>query len=121
MAVTSRFEAHVAMTADPAGRVWLAWDQAGANWGKDFGYPRDITLPGEGLYQQRRIRMAVWEDGTLFEPETQLADSLPADRHNFYELPELAAEGSGRVWAFFSHRPNTVSYTHLTLPTIYSV
>ena len=53
------------MTADPAGRVWLAWDEAGVNWGKDFGYPRDITLPGTGLYQSRRIKMAVWEQGRL--------------------------------------------------------
>ena len=121
VAVTSRFEAHVAMTADPAGRVWLAWDQAGANWGKDFGYPRDITLPGEGLYQQRRIRMAVWEDGTLFEPGTQLADSFPADRHNFYELPELAAEGSGRVWAFFRHRTNYEVNDPARVPSHYAL
>ena len=106
VAATPRFEAHVAMTADPAGRVWLAWDEAGVNWGKDFGYPRDITLPGEGLYQQRRIRMAVWQHGQLLEPRTRLTGSLPDDPHNFYELPELAADGSGRVWAFFRHRTN---------------
>ena len=84
IAATARFEAHVTLAADPAGRVWLAWDEAGVNWGKDFGYPRDITLPGEGLYQRRRIGMAVWQDGELLTPEVGLADSLPADTHNFY-------------------------------------
>ncbi len=121
VAATPRFEAHVAMAADADGRVWLAWDEAGPNWGKDFGYPRDITLPGEGLYQQRRIRMAVWQEGKLFEPVARLADSLPGDRHNFYELPELAADGSGRIWAFFRHRTNYEVNNPARVPSHYAL
>ncbi len=121
IAATARFEAHVTLAADPAGRVWLAWDEAGANWGKDFGYPRDITLPGEGLYQRRRIGMAVWQDGELLTPEVGLADSLPADTHNFYELPELAADGSGRVWAFFRHRTNYEVNNPARVPSHYAL
>ena len=121
VAATPRFEAHVTIAADPAGRIWLGWDEAGANWGKDFGYPRDITLPGEGLYQQRRIRLAVWQDGALLEPESQLSESLPVDRHNFYELPELAADGSGRVWAFFRHRTNYEVNDPARVPSHYAL
>ena len=106
IASTPRFEAQVSAVADPAGRVWFAWHEAGVNWGKDFGYPRDITLPGEGLYQSRRIQMAVWEDGELRAPSPQLADVLPPDKNNFYELPELAADGDGAIWCFFRHRTN---------------
>ncbi len=104
VATTAHFEAHVSMTADPAGRVWLAWDEAGVNWGKDFGYPRDITLPGTGLYQSRRLKMAVWEQGRLRRPARSLHETLPPTGADFHELPELAAGKSGRVWAFFRHR-----------------
>ncbi len=121
VADTPRFEAHVAMAADPGGRVWLAWDEAGPNWGKDFGYPRDITLPGEGLYQRRQIRMAVWHEGQLFEPAQQLADTLPDDLHNFYELPTLAAEVSGRIWAFFRHRTNYEVNNPARVPSHYAL
>ncbi len=121
VAATPRFEAHVAMAADAGGRVWLAWDEAGANWGKDFGYPRDITLPGEGLYQRRRINMAVWQDGELFQPVASLADSLPDDPHNFYELPELAADSSGEVWAFFRHRTNYEVNNPARVPSHYAL
>ncbi len=106
LAETARFEAQASVVADPAGRVWFAWHEAGANWGKDFGYPRDITLPGEGLYQQRNIRVAVWDNGRLREPVQQLPEALPVDPNNFYELPELAADGDGRIWCFFRYRTN---------------
>ncbi|MBI1357232.1 MAG: hypothetical protein GC160_23070 [Acidobacteria bacterium] len=106
LAATARFEAQVSAVADPAGRVWFAWHEAGPNWGKDFGYPRDITVPGEGLYQSRRIHLAVWENGRLREPARQLADALPDDPNNFYELPELAVDGDGRLWCFYRHRTN---------------
>ena len=106
VAATPRFEAQVSAAADPEGRVWLAWHEAGVNWGKDFGYPRDITLPGEGLYQSREIRVAVWESGRLREPAQQLSEALPRDPDNFHELPELAVDGDGRVWCFFRRRTN---------------
>ncbi len=121
IAATPRFEAHVSMTADPTGRVWLAWDEAGINWGKDFGYPRDITLPGEGLYQKRRIGMAVWQDGKLLEPAQGLAEALPVDPHNFYELPELAADGSGRVWTYFRQRTNYEVNDPARVPSHYAL
>ena len=121
VAATPRFEAHVSIAADPSGRVWLAWDEAGVNWGKDFGYPRDITLPGEGLYQKRRIGMAVWQDGKLLEPEQALSDALPRDPHNFYELPELAADARGRVWAFFRHRTNYEINAPSRVPSHYAL
>ncbi len=121
VAATPLFEAHVSMTSDPAGRVWLAWDEAGVNWGKDFGYPRDITLPGEGLYQKRRIGMAVWQDGKLLEPAQALSDALPTDPHNFYELPELAADDTGRVWAFFRHRTNYEVNAPSRVPSHYAL
>lgn len=121
VAATPRYEAHVSVASDPAGRVWLAWDEAGENWGKDFGYPRDITLPGEGLYQQRRIRMAVWQEGRLLEPASRLADSLPEDTHNFYELPELSADASGSIWAFFRHRTNYEVNNPARVPSHYAL
>src|ERR1700733_14893592 len=31
-----RFEAHPSLAIDGQGRPWLAWDESGANWGKDW-------------------------------------------------------------------------------------
>src|SRR5216684_6581697 len=56
-----RMQAHVSVAVDGAGRVWLAWDESGANWGKD--YARDDTWRGTTLYANRRPRVAVLENG----------------------------------------------------------
>ena len=36
-------------------------------------------------------------------------------------IVEVVGTSSGNTWVLQNHFPNTVSYTHLTLPTIYSV
>ena len=33
---SGKFQAHASVAVDPAGRVWLAWDESGDNWGKDW-------------------------------------------------------------------------------------
>ena len=37
VADTNRFEAHPSVAAGQGGRVWVAWDEGAANWGKDNG------------------------------------------------------------------------------------
>lgn len=102
---TARFEAYPTVAVDRDDRVWLAWHESGVNWGKDWGYPFDITANATGLYQSREIRMAVYDDGRLRSP-AQLADALPdpGPGNNFFEYPRLAVDGGGRVWCFFRHR-----------------
>ncbi len=106
IAVTERFEAYLSLAVDNQDRLWAAWHESGINWGKDWGYPFDITANAVGLYTSRNIRMAVYEDGRLLEPVQGLEEALPGPGPggNFYEYPQLAVDGSNRVWAFFRHR-----------------
>ncbi len=68
-----RFQAHASVAVDGNDRVWLAWDEAGANWGKD--YARDDTWRGTPLYADRRPRVAVLENDKWLAP---VADPLAA-------------------------------------------
>ncbi len=106
IAATGRFEAYVTLAADNQDRIWLAWHESGINWGKDWGYPHDIQANATGLYNSRNIRMAVYQGGQLRAPAQSLEDALPAPGpgNNFYEYPQLAVDGSNRVWAFYRHR-----------------
>ena len=106
IAATERFEAYVSLAVDNQDRLWAAWHESGINWDKDWGYPFDITANAVGLYTSRNIRMAVYEDGRLLEPVQSLEEALPGPGPggNFYEYPQLAVDGSNRVWAFFRHR-----------------
>ncbi len=104
VAATARFEAHATVAAGKDDRIWIAWHESGPNWGKDWGYPYDITEKATGLYNSRNIRMAVLENGSLRAPAQRLEESLPPGGPNFYEFPQLAADGTGRIWCFFRHR-----------------
>src|SRR5260370_41284628 len=53
-----RMQSHVSVAVDGAGRVWLAWGESGANWGKD--YARHGTWRGKTLYANRPPRVAAW-------------------------------------------------------------
>ncbi len=99
------FEAYITLAIDKQDRLWMAWHESGVNWGKDWGYPFDITANATGLYNSREIRIAVL-DGRLKQPAQRLQDALPppGPANNFYEYPQLAADGSGRMWCFFRHR-----------------
>ena len=103
---TGRFEAYVTLAADQQDRIWMAWHESGINWGKDWGYPFDIQANATGLYNSRNIRMAVYDRGTLRAPAKSLESSLPdpGPGNNYYEYPQLAVDGSNRIWALFRHR-----------------
>jgi hypothetical protein len=126
IATTPLFEAYSTVAVDRQDRVWIAWHESGINWGKDWGYPYDIKAKATGLYNSRSIRVAVWDGAKLLEPARQLEASLPPPGNNFYEYPVLAADGTGRVHAFFRKRtpqqwnvyPRTPS--HQALWEIYS-
>src|SRR5262249_5517294 len=62
----NRFNAHVSLACDRAGRLWMAWDQSGAQWGKDTGflYPK---MPATRLYASRNLRIRCLMDGNLFD------------------------------------------------------
>jgi hypothetical protein len=97
------FQAHPSLACDRAGRLWVAWDQSGPQWGKDTGHQvRDDA--GTRLYQDRRLRLACLVDGKWQEPEADLQDALPPELRTFSELPCLQGDTEGRMWLAFRHR-----------------
>jgi hypothetical protein len=100
---SDRFQAHVSLACDRAGKLWVAWDEAGPQWGKDTGflYPRS---GGERLYQQRQVRVRILKDNAWLEPATAFDAALPTEQKEYNELPQLQPDGEGRMWLAFRHR-----------------
>jgi hypothetical protein len=100
-----RFQAHASLAVDRADRVWLAWDESGANWGKD--YSRDATWRGTTLYADRRPRAAVLENGKWSQPAGDPMGAVPELYRRYAEMPRLACDGSGRIWMAIEMRVST--------------
>src|SRR5712692_6400388 len=73
---SSRFQAHASVAVDQNDRVWLAWDESGSNWGKD--YARDDTWRGTPLYGDRRPRLAILENGRGSAPVADPMAAIPS-------------------------------------------
>jgi hypothetical protein len=100
---TPLFGTHASLACDREGRLWVAWDESGQQWGKDTGYLyRDS--PGTLPYAWRRIRIKCLVEGRWLEPAASFDSMLPADMKAFNELPQLQDDGAGRMWLAFRHR-----------------
>ena len=90
------------MAVDAAGSPWLAWDESGANWGKDVGY---LITPAMAvpLHQERSIQV-VKRNGTSWS-----VLKAPLDPFYIYRLfpnfenPQLAIDASGTLTMLFRH------------------
>ncbi|MCP5115015.1 MAG: hypothetical protein GY953_29650 [bacterium] len=100
-----RFQAHASLAVDQQDRVWVAWDESGVNWGKDWG--RDDTWRGSVLYSDREIRVAVLEGGVWKQPAAAFRAAVPPRYHRYAENPQLACDRSGRIWMIFQIRTST--------------
>jgi hypothetical protein len=100
-----RFQAHATLAVDRQDRVWLAWDESGANWGKD--YARDDIWRGTVLYTDRRPRVAVWESGAWKQPSADPMAAMPRRYNRYVENPRLLCDGSGRLWLELEVRTST--------------
>ena len=101
-----KFQAHPSLAVDNQDRVWLAWDESGANWGKDWTHTD--TFRSTVLYQDRSIRVAVKTGGTWKEaPDFEAA--VPDRLRRYAQLPHLATDKSGRVWALFQMRTSATN------------
>lgn len=74
-AATSRYEAYPSIAYDRAGRLWVAYEEGAARWGKDFGA---YETSGVAVYQGRAIRLVGFEpDGRRVETREDLGGKLP--------------------------------------------
>src|SRR5579884_142243 len=100
------FEAHASVACDGLGRLWVAWDEAGPQWGKDYGlldFANDYR-PGTRLYASRRVRLKCLVNNRWLEPAASLDSALPLAMRDYYELPQLQPDSEGRLWLIFRHR-----------------
>ncbi len=90
-----RLEAHASIACDRAGRPWIAYDEAGANWGKDTGFLVPKNNGATMLYDGRRLRLVV------VDPSGPRDVEMP---EGFLEQPQLAADTQGSLWLLARHR-----------------
>ncbi|HTM51221.1 MAG TPA: hypothetical protein VL285_21145 [Bryobacteraceae bacterium] len=103
-----RFEAHASIAIDHEGRPWLAWDESGANWGKDWNHA-DVSR-ATTLYAGRAIQVAVRSEGRWMQ-SGEFSAAASERLRRYAQAPRLAADGAGRMWALFQMRTSADS-TH---------
>ena len=103
---TSRlFQAHPTIAIDEESRVWLAWDEANTNWGKDWTH--DDPNRGTVLYESRRPKVAVLMGTEWRQPATDVISAVPARYRRYVQYPRIAAGGNGRIWLGLQLRTGT--------------
>jgi hypothetical protein len=116
IAKSSNYEARPSAAYDPVGRLWIAYEEGPALWGKDFG----ALAPGRGepLYSSRSVRVVCLENGKLMRPVAELPTSnarAPGgvqegaswpnyERALRYAYPKIGIDGKGRVWITYRQK-----------------
>ncbi len=100
-----RFQADASVAVDKQDRVWVAWDESGSNWGKDWSH--EDQWRSTVLYADRHIRVAVLEDGAWKQPAADMMAAVPLRYNRYVQDPRLAVDASGRVWMAFEIRTST--------------
>jgi len=114
---TSFAEMRADVAVDGAGRVWVAWEEGGINWGKDTGYenPKHRIRLRKGGYElygppnsatalYRRPRVAVIAGAAQQQP-AELAAAFPDGlQKNTWQNPRLGVDGAGKAWVFLRHQ-----------------
>jgi len=114
------FEGRVQLAAAKDGRVWIAWEEGGENWGRPYRPKLQTTNMSDQvgpLHRFRLLRFAYLDhDGALHESPAALpmplADAAAA-RDNvtpgikycgaFYERARLAVDENDRLWVAYRH------------------
>src|SRR5579864_1932313 len=87
VAASSHYEAYPSIAYDSAGRLWVAYEEGGERWGKDFG-AYDTT--GLALYQGRSVRLVAFDrDGRVLRPAADPGAAMPG-------VPALRTEARAR-------------------------
>ena len=93
--VGDSFSVRPAVAVSPGGKVVVAWEESDPLWGKDFAYLTDRR--GTTLYQNRRVRLAVRDEGMWRTLKGDPAESLPPGIRRFVQQPRIAFDAAGRL------------------------
>ncbi len=109
IATSPRFEARPSIAVDKQDRVWIAYEDADPNWGKDYG-SRWEGKSGVPFYIRRNIVVRCFSGGKLMQahevkatPVTtdMLAGEPPRTPYVRLSYPRLSVDDKGRVWLLF--------------------
>src|SRR5262249_37751573 len=89
-----RFEARPSIACTKEG-VWVAFEEAEANWGKDYGYL--VKDRGNPLYQWRGIRLVMLNGDRIEEPVQPISSAFPQGLPEMLQSPQLAIGPNGAV------------------------
>ncbi|MBL9215015.1 MAG: hypothetical protein JNG83_06025 [Opitutaceae bacterium] len=113
VAGTARYEAQPSVAIDARGRVWVAWNESGAEWGKDTGFL--VVRKGTQLYESRSIRVACLENGRWMTTAGELP--FPTGPDEFWQMPVLQFDGSGQLCLAVRHLLMRRPLTPIDQPT----
>ena len=144
VANTADYEARAALTYDKQARLWIAWEQSGPTWGKDWGA---LDRAAIGLYRDRQIGLRVLAGNEWLEPAKPVAEGLPGSRvrrgprnlpvrrpeadtstrkageeaeaagaATYNNIARIACDRDGRIWLFARSREGTF---HTPLGTVW--
>lgn len=103
-------EARASIACDKHGRLWVAYDVGGENWGKDTGFWLELGGAPQGarLYETRSVGVSIVNalSGEVSWPGSETVElaSLNSTLHEHVEYPELFADSTGRMWLLMRRR-----------------
>ena len=99
VSATRYFEANASVVFDSRDRLWVAWEESGPKWGKD--YAQESNFAATLLHSDRKIRIRCRSQGSWRrmgqDPGSRFLD-LPL---NFQEQPRLLMGRKGNLWLIF--------------------
>ena len=109
-AASARYEAYPSIAYDTQGRLWMAYEEGAAAWGKNFGA---YDTSGVAIYQGRAVRLrgfdARWPDRRTERRPRTAAPRRDVRPHRFSVAPERFERMAGtRSWQR-AHRPSNRS------------
>jgi hypothetical protein len=123
LANTPAFEAHAQIASDKSGKLWVAWEEDGENWGKTYrarvaGDKKSTHMADNlgPLHRFRKLHFAELDEKNLKlrelalpMPSLQLAQTrehAPVGLKQFgasYERAQLTVDGQDRPWLLYRH------------------
>ncbi len=98
---TPRYHGSPSIAVDAEDRVWIAYDEAEENWGKDSGF---LLRGGAGVYQSRTSRVVVWNGSEWLAPLDDVNRRFRPSVRRYVQTPQLAPDSKGRMWLLLRPR-----------------
>ncbi len=107
---TPRYHGLPNIAVDAEDRVWIAYDEAEANWGKDTGF---LLRGGAGIYQSRTTRIVIWNGSAWLAPLDDVNRHFRPSVRRYVQTPRLEADSKGRMWLLLRPRVRAVKQESL--------